>query len=215
MRAFAVSIVAVWLLAMPFLFGSCSGSSDSTEGDGLDSALIIPRSDLATSNELKSPTGVTWIVHQTPMLDSSLVNILVEVRLAGDTLAVDFGEADPVHGIILDDLDKDGYQELYIDTRSPDPEAYGTIYGIYSEKDESVAMIFYEGATPYTMKEGEPYDGYRGHDQFRFEQGKLTNAVPVFKPEDNDSLPSGGTRTITYELVKSPEAVRLRPSWKK
>ena len=200
---------ASWILASFCM--SCGGNPDSGEGDGLDSALVIPRMDLKTTNVLMSTSGVRWVVFQTPMLDSSLVNITVEADLSGDTLSTDFGEVDPVLEIRLEDFDKDGTQELYLVTRSVSPEEFGTILGIYPGEGKSVGLISYEGATPYYMKEGEVYEGYRGHDRFQFQKGVLINTFPVYRDGDPDSSPTGGQRQVAYELVKGQTSMLLRP----
>ncbi len=210
MRSFAQ--ITIFLAWGGLIMSACSGSSDES-GDGeQDSTLYIPRTELAKRNELKSTTGVTWIVNQVPMLDSSLVNVTVEVQgISSDTVSLDFGEVDPVLAIQLEDLDKDGFQELYIITQSMSAESSGTILGMYSNEDKSLALISFEGATPYHMKEGEAYEGYRGHDHLVFKKGVLTNTFPVYRPEDSDDKPTGGERTLTYTLLKGPSSVLLRP----
>lgn len=209
---FTFTGLALFAIASTLLVSGCGSKNENDTADYADSVLYIPRTELATSQRLKTATGMEWVVHQTPMLDSSIVNVRVVANgFPGDSLLFDFGEIDPVTELRTEDLDRDGFQELYIVTQSVGPERYGTIYGLYPDQDQSVTIISYEGATPYTMKEAEPYAGYRGQDQFRFEKGLLTNVVPVYRTEDNDAQPTGGTRTITYELVKDPVAVQLRP----
>jgi hypothetical protein len=200
----ALTVSGLWL-------SSCGGGQDDVE-DVSDSALFIPRTELARTNQLVTMTGKTWIVSQTPMLDSSLISVVVHaIGFSADTISFDLGETDPVTELRVEDLDRDGFQELYILTQSTDKEAYGTVYGLYADQDTSVTIVSFEGATPYTIKEGEPYDGYRGHDQFRFEKGVLTNSIPVFSPDDPDETPGRGTRTIAYELIKGATTVRLQP----
>jgi len=190
----------------------CSGNKTDDSQELSDTTMVIPMTDLATANELKSSTGITWVVRKTPMLDSSLVNVSVEVNgIAGETLPIDFGEIDPVIDVHLDDLDNDGFQEIYIITRSKGPRAYGTVLGMYSSRDTSVSVISYEGATPYQMKEGGAYEGYRGQDHFRFGPGELTNTFPVYKIDDDDNNPTGGNRTVAYELAKGQASILLRP----
>lgn len=210
----SIRLVQTTLLSGLIFLGlsACTGSSDSTTDEGGDSAMYIPITDLSSVSQLKSRTGISWLVSQTPMLDSSLVNVMVQAKgIPGDTLSVDFGEVDPVLEVRLDDLDHDGFQELYVITQSVGPEAFGTIFGMYSSRDTSLTVISYEGATPYQMKEGEPYVGYRGHDRFRFDQGELTNTFPVYKPDDEDDQPTGGESTVVYELVRGQASLLLRP----
>lgn len=207
------------LLSYAILIGSlfltgCFGSrsNDEDQGEPLDSALIIPREDLMSLNELTSSTGKKWTVTQTPMLDSGLVNVRVEVKgLTTGELSVDFGEVDPVLSVSLDDLDHDRFQEVYVLTQSLPPLAFGSIVALASIKDSTVSMISFEGPTPYTMKEGEVYDGYRGGDVFTFKEGKLTNTFPVYRPDDQEGKPSGGSRTVAYQLTRGVSGFRLTP----
>lgn len=188
---------------------ACGSQSDDGDSGDVDSALYIPRTDLATFNELKTATGKTWRVHQTPMLDSSLVNVVVvAVGFSDDSISIDLGEIDPVIALGTEDLDKDGYQEVYVVTQSAGPEEFGTIYGVYSEMDTSVSLITYEGQNPYLSKEGEPFYGYQGHDKFKFEAGQLTNTFMV-QPEDATSEPM--PKTVTFQLLKTPGMVSLTP----
>jgi hypothetical protein len=199
-----------WIFCVTgLILSSCGWNTEDTGGDGADSALYIRRADLATVNELQTLTGKTYVVRQTPMLDSSLVNLVADVYGFGDdTLTFDFGEVDPVLELRTEDLDHDGFQELYVVTQSVGPEKYGTILGLYSAQDSSVVVISFEGATPYTLKEGEPYAEYAGHDRFRFEKGNLTNTFPV------DGNQEGTYRSVKYELVKGTMTMRLRPARK-
>lgn len=203
-----------WLLLLlaGILFTACSGT-DEQSGDeaDYDSTLVLPRADLMRLSEFKTPTGKVWLVRETPMLDSSLVNVTVKaIGFSRDTLTIDFGEIDPVIAVHLDDLDQDGYGELYVITRSVSPSQEGTIVGLCSNQDQQVSVISYEGATPYTMKEGEPYEGYLGHDTFSFEQGVLTNTFQLNKLADEKAT-SAGNRTVKYELVRNESSARLRP----
>lgn len=195
------------------LFG-CFGSrsNDEDQGDALDSALIIPREDLMSVNELTSSTGKIWTIRQTPMLDSGLVNVRIEVKgFAGGEFPIDFGEVDPVLSVTLNDLDHDGFQEAYIITQSAPPSSFGSVLGLASIKDSTVSVISFEGPTPYTMKEGEVYDGYRGGDVFVFKDGKLTSTFPVYRPDDPEGKPSGPSRTVAYQLVRGVSGFRLTP----
>lgn len=197
------------LTAAALVWCGCGGSNDDGQSGDVDSALYIPRTDLATLNELKTATGKTWRVHQTPMLDSSIVSVVVvAMGFTEDSISIDLGEIDPVIALTTEDLDQDGYQEVYVVTQSTAPEEYGTVYGVYSERDSSVSIITYEGPNPYMTKEGEPFYGYQGHDQFKFEKGKLTNTFLVqVEGATDEPVP----RTITFQLVKAPGMVSLTP----
>ncbi|MBL7847366.1 MAG: hypothetical protein JNL40_07850 [Cyclobacteriaceae bacterium] len=203
-----------WLLLLlaGILFTACSGT-DEQSGDeaDYDSTLVLPRTDLMRLSEFKTPTGKVFVVRETPMFDTSLVNVIVKAAgFSRDTLTIDFGEMDPIIAVHLDDLDKDGYGELYVITRSTGSGQEGTIVGLCSNQDQQVSVISFEGATPYTMKEGEPYEGYLGHDSFSFDQGILTNTFQLSQPGEKIAT-AGNHRTVRYELIRNESSARLRP----
>ncbi len=201
-------IICVLLLA------GCDGSADQNdvEDDGTDSIVYSFPVGAPLTKEFTTLTGKTWIVRQTMLSDSSLVNVSVQVRgFSGDSIAIEFGEVDPVIAIYQADLDKDGFEELYLVTRSTGPEAYGTVFGLCSNQDESVSMISFEGATPYNTKAGEPYGGYQGKDAFLIENGVLINTFPAYLADGSVN----GRGTVVYELVKGEASMQLRPVEKK
>lgn len=203
------SLSASFFAVSALIWCACGSGNDDGQSGDLDSGLYIPRTDLATLNELRTTTGKTWLVQQTPMLDSSLVNVVVvAVGFSDDSISIDLGEIDPVVALTTEDLDKDGYQEVYVVTQSTGPEKFGTVYGVYSEMDTSVSVITYEGPNPYMTKEGEPFYGYQGHDQFKFDKGQMTNTFMV-QPEGSTSEPTA--KTITFQLVKTSSMVGLTP----
>ena len=194
------------------LLAGCAVSTDQIDedegDDGFDSTAYSHPIGAPLAKAFTTLTGKTWIVRQTPLSDPSQVNISVEVRgFSTDSALVEFGENDPVIAIQQADLDKDGFEELYLFTRSTDPEAYGTVFGLYSNQDKSVSMISFEGATPYNTKEGESYAGYQGKDVFMIEDGVLRNAFPIHLADGTIQ----GQRTVVYELVSGETSMRLRP----
>lgn len=167
----------------------------------------MPVSEPAT-REFVSRTGKKWLVHQTPLNDPAYINVSVETRgFTNDQAPLDLGEIDPVIQVRLADLDKDGFEELYLVTQATGEETYGTIYGFYSDSDRDVLLISYEGASPYTMKEGGPYEGYHGADAFFFNDNSLVNSFPVTLPEATASQ----GKEVYYKLVKEEGAIILRP----
>lgn len=197
------------------LLAGCAVSTDQIDtGEGDDAfdsmAYSFPIGGPVTK-EFTTATGKTWIVLQTPLSDSSLFSLSVQARgFSEDSILIEFGEIDPVIAIHQDDLDNDGFEELYLVTQSTGPEAYGTIFGLCSDQDKSISMISFEGATPYNSNEGEFYGGYKGRDQFVFKDAMLTNAFPVYMSEDPNANPTGGARRIFYELVKADASIQLK-----
>ena len=188
---------------------SCVGNAGEESDDTFDStAYLMPVSEPVT-REIVTRSGKKWLIHQTPLTDPDYVNVSVESQgFAHDQAAIDLGEIDPLIQVRLADLDKDGFEELYLITQSAGPEAYGTLYGFYSDHDQDVLLISYEGASPYTTKEGGPFEGYQGGDVFQFAEGRLTNSFMAMPPEAKSAV----KREVYYQLVKEEGSIVLRPN---
>lgn len=187
---------------------SCSGSSTSEGDDTFDSAEYLIPVSAPVTRELVTQTGKKWLIHQTPMNDPAYVSVAVESQgFTHDQAPVDLGEIDPVIQVRLADLDKDGFEELYIITQSAGPETFGTIYGFYSDGDKDILLISYEGASPYTMKEGGPFEGYQGGDTFLLNANTLVDTFKALLPESSLAV----TKKVHYKLVREEGAIILRP----
>ena len=198
-----------FLIWSALLAVGCSGTaSEDHDDEGFDSTVVVIPIDEPTTKELKTESGMTWVIHQTPLSDS-LINISIDTHgFSSDNQSLDFGETDPVVATLQADLDKDGFEELYLFTRSAGPGAYGSVLGLYSDEDKSVSIISFEGDTPYNSKEGEPYEGYLGEDEFAIIDGVLTNTVSVSATNGKEAEVK---RMIHYQLIKAEGSVQLKP----
>ena len=61
------------------------------------------------------------------------------------------------------------------------------------------------------FQKGEPFEGYRGHNQFEIENGVLVNVFPKYNKEDNNSNPTDGESKVTYQLIAGEAGWILKP----
>ena len=106
-----------------------------------------------------------------------------------------------VDGRILDaqmaDLNSDGLPELYIFTTSAGSGSYASLiaYGVNNKK--SVTPV-YLAELSQEKKYGK---GYMGHDSFKIVGNRLRRSFPIYKKDDPNCCPTGGKRTVEYQLV--------------
>lgn len=113
---------------------------------------------------------------------------------------IKFNDVYPFESFFIADIDCDGFEELYIITRSVGSGAYVKILGITSNKGKSYKNIYvpeYDNSLDIKFKYLE---GYMGHDKIYIQNKKLYREFPVFKPIDTNRKPTGGTRRILYML---------------
>jgi hypothetical protein len=153
--------------------------------------------------EMKTNTGKTIIANETHPKGASLSN--VKIYFQGDsTGALTFTDIDPVSTMVVGDLDKNGFDELYMFSTSAGSGSYGTINGVSSNRDKSLSMLAVPEMDPNDLKPGKLFDGYEGHDRYAFENGVLIRRFP-FK---GDTL---NMKSVPYKVIMGEGALIVTP----
>lgn len=164
------------------------------------------------NKELVTKTGKIFIVNQSKSLGASLRKIKVETKNFENVNEVfDLGDVDPVEEIFLEDLDKNGFDELYILTRSVGSGSYSSIYGFVSNNDKSVTSLYVPENAENKNQSNDFFAGFRGHNTFSVKNGRLINTFPAYLPNDANSNPSGGKRKVIYALIAGETGWILKP----
>ncbi|OON70185.1 hypothetical protein [Hymenobacter sp. CRA2] len=106
---------------------------------------------------------------------------------------------DNIEGTVLDatvtNLNNDEYPELLVFVADAGSGSYGRLMGY---------EFLSRGRRSLTLPEldGPLAEGYLGHDSFRVEGRRIIRTFPIYRPDDPNSTPSGGTRTVVYEMPK-------------
>ena len=114
-------------------------------------------------------------------------------------------DADPIETGLIDDLDGDGFEELYLVTRSAGSGSYATVYGFASIGDRSYNRI----SIPEVDTDDPNYAGYQGHERIIIRGKRLVRHFPVYREGDPNSHPSGGSRMINYVLEVKEDGPHL------
>jgi len=104
----------------------------------------------------------------------------------------------------IEDLNSDGFPEVLIYITSAGSGSYGNVIGYSVNNGKSISQIYF----PELSKNKKANAGYMGHDEFAIVETSLVRKFPIYKKEDSNSKPTGGTRQIQY-LLKDGEASRL------
>lgn len=113
---------------------------------------------------------------------------------------------DNIEGTVLDaqvtNLNNDDYPELLVFVADAGSGSYGRLVGY---------EFLSRGRRPLTLPtlEGPAAEGYLGHDAFRVEGRRIIRTFPVYRPDDPNSTPSGGTRTVVYEMPKKEGLITM------
>ncbi len=165
------------------------------------------------TRKFNTKTGKLFEVHIDRSLSASLNEVKV-ITKKYDTVNDTFnlGSIDPVKNIFLADLDSNGFEELYLETRSVGSGSYSNLYGWASNKDKSVSPVYIPAISKKEQEEGELFNGFMGHNTFKIENKKLVNEFPVFLEGDTNANATGGTRKVVYELIAGEAGWQLVPN---
>ncbi|MCF6312223.1 MAG: hypothetical protein L3J39_07205 [Verrucomicrobiales bacterium] len=131
--------------------------------------------------------------------DSSLNKVKITPKGLADDKAITVEAEGAVTAVEIDDLNNDGFPEIYIAITSAGSGSYGSLIAYASNKNKSITPIYMPELTKEQMK------GYMGHDEFAPVEGVLVRNFPVYKDGDSNAKPTGKTRQIQYHL-KAGEA---------
>jgi hypothetical protein len=106
-----------------------------------------------------------------------------------------------VTGAEVEDLDANGFPEIYVYVTSAGSGSYGSLVAYAANQKKSLTEIF----LPDLGDDKANSNGYMGHDQFAVGEGAFLRRFPLYKAGDSNANPTGKTRQLQYKL-KTGEA---------
>ncbi|MDT0553769.1 hypothetical protein [Urechidicola vernalis] len=161
-------------------------------------------------NEFITATGKVFTVNKVNTNSASLASLIIETKGFKINNEFTLTDIDPVMEIKVTDLDNNGYDELYIITRSAGSGSYATVYGYASNQDKSVTPIYIPEFTEKDFEEGALFEAYQGHDTFVFENDRLIRYFPIYLSEDINSEPVEYQEEVIYKLEKGEASWQLK-----
>lgn len=96
----------------------------------------------------------------------------------------------------LADLDGNGWPEVYVYVSSAGSGSYGSLVAYAVNAGKSITPIY----LPPLDASSPEHSGYQGHDEFRVVENRLVRRYPIYRADDVNAQPGGGTRQIQYRL---------------
>jgi hypothetical protein len=107
----------------------------------------------------------------------------------------------------LADLDGNGWPEMYVYASSAGSGSYGSLVAYAVNNGKSITPIY----LPPLENTPEVLPGYMGHDEFAVVENRLVRRFPLYRKDDTNSAPSGGTRQLQYRLEPGEAGWVLQP----
>lgn len=108
----------------------------------------------------------------------------------------------PVEGVsvanaMIADLNADGHAEILVHLVSDGSGSYGELVAYSVNNGKSTSVVYYNPE----LEDESLAEGYMGHDSFEVVDEVLIRSFPIYKDGDSNASPTGGTRTIEYNLI--------------
>ena len=169
----------------------------------IDGALDRNQIDLTTFSKVLNLQGIGFNVSSIEKNDTNTLTIFtfgLEKRDYNETFNIE-GEA--VVNAEVEDLNSDGSPELFVYTKTLDSSAYGRVYAFSVNNKKSMSQVYFKP----TSENDNINEGYNGQDSFSVVENSFMQRFPIYKKEDNKTIPTGKIRQVSYKLVEG-EAMR-------
>jgi hypothetical protein len=129
--------------------------------------------------------------------DSSINQVAIRAEGPEGPIGQMEAEADgTITNVEIEDLNADGYPEIYVYVTSAGSGSYGSLIAYASNQNKSLSQIY----LPSIEDDPAISQGYMGHDEFAVGEGAFLRRFPIYKDGDTNAQPTGGTRQIQYKL---------------
>jgi hypothetical protein len=108
-----------------------------------------------------------------------------------------------VTGADIGDINVDGSPEIYVYIKAKDK---GSLIAYSANNKKSLSEIY---LPPFT-DDSKLTKGYRGHDEIAMVENIIALRFPIYKDNDADNKPTGGTRQLQYKLTQGEASWMLK-----
>lgn len=185
-----------WIPIAALLLVAATSPADASAVDTLRfSRRESPRVDSDGFDRTLELQGIRF--HVTSSNSGSINALRIVPAGLEDNAPIDRTIEGTVTGAEIGDLDADGSPECYVYVTSAGSGSYGSLHAYAAIGRRSLSEIH----LPLLAPDDPASAGYRGHDAFALDGNVLTRRFPVYRESDGQARPTGGTRTIRYQLV--------------
>jgi len=197
-----MKIILISIVVIIVGFISCSDKQQETviKNDSVEKMTIKNDTAVTVRKEITTENGNQFIIIESkPSISVSNYMIAGKgFKNSADTLK--FPLKNPMSAALLADLDKNGFEELYIITKSAGSQTFVDMFAIASNPDSSFNEIKIEqiNAEDVNDKNGK-FHGYMGFDSIYISDNRIIREFPVFQSSDL-SEETREMRRIFYQL---------------
>jgi len=168
-----------------------------------------PTTNSSSYKEYRTKSGKIIGITETHPIRENLSTVKISSTCLHLETPIVLKDINPIEKVTVSDLNNDGYDELYITTRSIDTNSFSELFGFASNHDKGLTQINLQSSRKVSGKVGI-FDGCLGHEIYKFEKEAIVLEFPVYNEKNGDSTPTGVTRVITYALNSDKSGYNLK-----
>jgi len=178
------------------------------DSEKMNAPLVVAKGrELVAANIRKLADAAGFRYNYDPESDEFAHAAAIMVATPEGKLAPIEAEADgTITGVEVEDLNDDGYPEIYVYVTSAGSGSYGSLIEYASNCNRSLSDIY----LPPLEDDPEASKGYMGHDTFVVGEGTFVRRFPVYREGDTNAAPTSGNRQIQYKLAAGEAGWVLR-----
>jgi len=199
------------LLLATSLVISCSDRKPETvvKKDSVEKMTVKKDTAVTIKKELTTKTGKMFVIIETKPTISVSDYMITGNGFKNSKDTIKYPLNNPMSTALLADLDKNGFDEVYIITKATGSGSFEDVLAIASYNDSTFGEIDVQKMTAEDVEKNEKFAGYMGHDSIYITDNKLVREFPVYKTSDANSSPTGGRRKILYALKPGKASYEL------
>lgn len=167
-----------------------------------------PTPNSSSYKEYRTKSGKIICITETHPIKENLSTVTISSASLQLETPIVLKDINPIEKVIVADLNKDGYDEIYITTRSVDTNSFSELFGFASNQDKGLTQINLHINRKESEK-GGIFDGCLGHEIYTFEKEAIVLEFPIYNEKNGNSKPTGATRVITYTLNSDKSGYNL------
>jgi len=190
---------------------SCSDKKPETvvKKDSTEKMTVKKDTSFTIKKEITTKTGKKFVIIETKPTNSVSDYMITGTGFENSKDTIRYSLKNPMSTAMLADLDKNGFDEVYIITKATGSGIFEDILAIASFEDKTFGEINVQEITAEDMEKNEKFTGYMGHDSIYITDNTLVREFPVYKTSDANSEPTGGRRKIIYVLKPGKASYEL------
>lgn len=193
------------------VISSCSDKKPETvvKKDSTEKVTIKKDTSVTVKKEITTKTGKQFVIIESKPASSVSDYMVTGTGFENSNDTIKFSMKNPMATTFLADLDKNGFEEVYIITQATGSGSFEDIIGIASYDDKTFGEINVPDISAEDFEKNGKFAGYLGHDSIYISDTNLIREFPVYKSNDQNSDPTGGRRKVIYALKPGKASYEL------